>query len=446
MRQSRHAQLSILDFYAENEHARQLRELSDLLDEHPIILTLIRRDFIKGKIAKTGACGLSMETIFRCLLLKQILRVSYRKLAFHLSDSPSYRAFARLRCDEFPGKSVLQNTVRQVSPETLKLINQQLMLDWIYEKTLSIDSVRIDSTVVKSNIPKPLDSQMLNDGVRVLSRMMSKTHVATGIKLRFTDQRKKSKSLSFQIFHAKKPVKDALYPKLLACVSTTLKQLDRAITRIRLETTMPEKAQSWIETAEHYRSLLLQVVDQTQRRVFNNENVPAAQKLVSLFEPHTDIIVKTKRDVQYGHKVNLATQSEGFVTYLNIEEGNPADTSLFMPVLNACEDEYGVLPMEAVADGGYASTANVEQAREKGVSRAVFNKRCGLGYHKMGVKKKTFNKLKNFRAGVEGNISELKRALCMDKARWKGSDGFNAYVWSSALSYNLVRMIRFSSA
>jgi len=436
----------VIELNAEHEHAQQLRVLSDLLDENPIILTLIKRDFTRGEVAKTGACGLSMETILRCLLLKQILRVSYRKLAFHLSDSPSYRAFARLRWDEMPGKSVLQNTVRQISAETLKLINQQLMLEWIDEGALSVDSLRIDSTVVKSNIPNPLDSQMLNDGVRVLSRMMSKTHAATGIKFRFTDQRKKSKSLSFQIFHAKKPVKDALYPKLLACVSTTLKQLDRAITRIRLETNLPEKAQSWIEKADHYRSLLLQVVDQTQRRVFNNEKVPASEKLFSLFEPHTDIIVKTNRDVEYGHKVNLATQAEGFVTYLNIEDGNPSDKSLFLPVLDACEKEYGDVPMETVADGGYASTENVEQGREKGVNRTVFNKRCGLGYHQMGVKKKTFDKLKNFRAGVEGNISELKRALSMDKARWKGSDGFNAYVWSSALSYNLVRMVRFSSA
>ena len=99
MRQSRHAQISILDFYSEHEHAQQLRELSDLLDKHPIILTLIKRDFNCAKLAKTGACGLSIESIVRCLLLKQILRVSYRKLAFNLSDSPTYRVFARLRRD-----------------------------------------------------------------------------------------------------------------------------------------------------------------------------------------------------------------------------------------------------------------------------------------------------------------------------------------------------------
>lgn len=446
MRETRNAQPSIFDFYAEHEHAQQLREMSEMLDEHPIILTLVKQDFDKKQVANTGAYGLSLESILRCLLLKQILRVSYRQLAFHLSDSPSYRAFARLRSGHSPSKSVLQSSVRGISPETLEQINQQLMLHWLEERTLSLDTVRIDSTVTESNIADPLDSQLLNDGVRVLSRMMASSQSTTGVKHRFTDQRKKSKSLSFQIFHAKKPVKDALYPKLLACVSITLKQLERAIEKTRQESTRPIKAELWIEKVEHFRSLLLRVIDQTQRRVFLEEKVPSSEKIVSLFEPHTDIIVKTNRDVQYGHKINLATQADGFVTYLNIEDGNPSDKILFMPVLDASEKDYGCVPVETVADGGYASQANVELGREKGVDRTVFNKRCGLGYHQMGVKKKTFDKLRNFRAGIEGNISELKRALGMNKAKWKGYDGFAAYVWSSALSYNLVRMIRFSSA
>lgn len=446
MRETRNAQSIIFDFYAEHEHARQLQEMSELLDEHPIILTLIERDFDLRSMKETGACGLSLESILRCLLLKQILRVSYRQLSFHLSDSPSYRAFARLRSGQSPSKSALQGTVRRISPETLSQINQQLMLHWMTERTLSLDTVRIDSTVTESNIANPLDSRMLNDGVRVLSRMMASSWSKTGVKHRFTDQRKRSKSLAFQIFHAKKPVKDALYPKFLACVSITLKQLDRAIEKTLQESIKPRESELWIEKAEHYRSLLLRVVDQTQRRVFLDEKVPVSEKIVSLFEPHTDIIVKTNRDVQYGHKINLATQAEGFVTYLNIESGNPSDKVLFMPVLDASERDYGCVPVETVADGGYASQANVELGREKGVDRTVFNKRCGLGYHQMGVKKKTFDKLRNFRAGIEGNISELKRALGMSKAKWKGYDGFAASVWSSALSYNLMRMVRFSSA
>jgi len=446
MRETRNAQASIFDFYCKHEQGVLLKSLSDLLDEHSCILNLIEQNFDKPNVAHTGACGLSLESIFRCMLLKKILKVSYRKLAFHLCDSPTFRCFARLREGQTPGHSTLQATIRRVSPQTIERINQLLMAQWVVQDKLSIDTLRIDSTVVQSNILSPRDSQLLDDGVRVLSRLMAQSRQRTGVKLRFCDQRKRSKSLAFRLFHAKKTEKEALYPTLLRCVGTTLRQIGKACDKVKLEACDAQPVTAWIQEVQHYRSLLLRVVDQTQRRVFNDEKVPAAEKIVSLFEPHTDIIVKGQRDVMYGHKINLATQRDGFVTYLNIEHGNPSDKILYLPVLEACHEDYGQLPVATVADGGYASQANVEQARTSGVKQSVFNKPVGLGLHQMGVKRKTFESLKKFRAGIEGNISELKRAFDMAKATWKGHEGFKAYVWSSVLSYNLIRMIRFSSA
>ena len=164
------------------------------------------------------------------------------------------------------------------------------------------------------------------------------------------------------------------------------------------------------------------------------------------FEHHTDIIVKGLRDIQFGHKINLTTQQDGFITCLRIEDGNPADSDLYMRVLDARQSNYNVLPGAAVADGCYASQENVSKAKELGVKRNIFSKPVGLTLGAMGVKKKTFDALRNFRAGVEGNISEFKRAFGASKATWKGHDGFKAFVWSSALTYNLIRMVRFSSA
>lgn len=446
MRETRNAQASVFDFYSGHDKGKQLKVLSDVLDQHPGILTLIEQDFSKHNVANTGARGLSLESIFRCLILKLILGVSYRKLEFALSDSPTYRSFARLRDAQSPSSSALQATLRRVSPKTLQNIHQLLMSRWVGQGDLSLDRLRIDSTVVDSNIAPPSDSQLLDDGVRVLSRLMSYSKTRTGVKIRFVDQRKRSKSLAFRIFHAKKAEKDVLYPHLLTCVVITLRQTKKAIDKVRLGVIDAFEAELWVREVEHYQALLLKVIDQTQRRVFNEEEVPASEKLVSLFEPHTDIIVKGTREVRYGHKVNLATQAYGFITYLNIEDGNPADKILYMPVLEACHNDFQQWPVAVVADGGYASQDNVTRARASGVKRAVFNKRVGLSYHQMGVKKKTFDVLKSFRAGIEGNISELKRAFGMDRANWKGHEGFKAYVWSAVLSYNLIRMVRFSSA
>lgn len=446
MRETRNAQSSIFEFYSEHTLSKQLRALSDLLDEHPQILELIEQDFRVPNTAATGACGLSVESVFRCLLLKQNLQVSYEMLAFHLSDSPTYRTFARLQADQLPSRSGLQSTIRHIKPETLKEAHQLFISHKIEDKSLSVDWLRIDSTVTDSNIAPPSDSQLLADGVRVLSRLMTQSKDKTGVKIRFTDQRKKSKSLSYHIFLAKKPEKDELYPSLLGCATRVIKQSRNAIDKVRLAKGDRENAQRWISKVENFITLLLKVIDQTQRRVYNEEDVPASQKIVSLFEPHTDIIVKGLRDVQFGHKINLATQQDGFITYLRIEDGNPADSVLYMPVLDACQSDYNVLPNAAVADGCYTSQENISRAKELGVKRNVFSKPVGQTLLDMGVKKKTFDALRNFRAGVEGNISEFKRAFGAGKATWKGHDGFKAFVWSSALTYNLIRMVRFSSA
>ncbi len=211
-----------------------------------------------------------------------------------------------------------------------------------------------------------------------------------------------------------------------------LKQSRTAIDKVRHNAKSSENAERWIGKVEHFITLFPRVVDQTQRRVYNDEDVPASQKIVSLFEPHTDIIVKGLRDVQFGHKINLATQKDGFIIYCRIEDGNPADAVLYMPVLDACQIDYKQIPSSVVAEDCYASRENVKSAKAMGVKRNVFSKPVGLTLGDMGVKRKTFDILRNFRAGVEGNISEFKRAFNAGKATWKDHDGFK-----DAKSYHL---------
>ena len=442
MRETRIAQGSLFDNYSKHEFGFRLKALSDVLDEYPEILTVIESDLIDSSVKKVGRNGLSVESVFRCLLLKQQMGVSYEQLSFHLSDSITYRTFTRLPDNVSPSRSGLQSAIRSIKPQTLENISDMLSIKWVKDGRVNLEKIRIDSTVIDSNITPPSDSQLLNDSVRVLSRYLAKSQSQTGVKIRFTDKRKASKSLAFSIFNAKNAVKEQIYPKLLGLVRVVLKQVDRALDAVKLGGGSTKKTQQWIADVEHYKALMLKVRDQTQRRVINKEKVPAPEKIVSIFEEHTDIIVKGARGIQYGHKVNLSTEVNGFITHFSIESGNPGDKELFLPVLNAHEKNYGCLPSSAVCDGGYASKENVENGRSMGLKHAVFHKRVGISYQDMGVKIKTFKKLRNFRAGVEGNISELKRAFGATKATWKGHDGFKAFVWSSVLCYNLVRMAR----
>lgn len=443
MREYRRAQTSIYDYCGENEIGRQLQVISDILDNFPQILDLLAKDLIDEEAIETGRRGLSVESVFRCLLLKQQFTLTYDSLTFYLEESPTYRTFAQLEQDQFPSRSALHSAIRQIRPETLKQVYEVLAIEWAEDGTIDPQVTRIDSTVVSSNIAEPNDSQLLNDAIRVLSRLLSRSKIKTGVSIKFNDKRKEAKSLSHRIFHAKKAEKYLLYEELIHCSHVVLDQVNRALTRVQLEGFKHEHTGKWLNEAFHYHGLLKQIIDQTQRRVFNNEQVPAAEKIVSLFEPHTDIIKKDNSGKTYfGHKVNLGTDLNGHITFCSIENGNPADSDLYTDVINAHKDLYGNVPKTTVADGGYASKDNVEYAKDAGVRQRVFHKSLGIGFHDMGIKEKTLKKLKNFRAGIEGNISELKRRFGLSKSIWKGIDGFHAYVWSSVLCYNLVRLAR----
>ena len=232
MRVTRIAQTSIFDNYSEHDIGVQLKTLSGVLDDHPEILAIIGEDLLAESTKPVGRSGLTVENVFRCLLLKQQLGVSYDRLAFHLSDSTSYRTFARLPYCLTPGRSCLQSTIRKIKPETLQKVHNMLTVSWLEKGNISLQKLRVDSTVVKSNIAPPSDSQILNDGVRVLSRYLAKSRNVTGKKIRFTDQRKASKSLAFRIFNAKKAKKDVLYLDLLKLVRIVLKQVEKGLLQV----------------------------------------------------------------------------------------------------------------------------------------------------------------------------------------------------------------------
>lgn len=445
MRETRTAQTSIFDFYTKHDFSHFLLKLSCLLDGHPEILALLEADLRSEGASPTGRRGLSVESIFRCLLLKQITGVSYKMLAFHLTDSHSYRSFARLDKDCSPGKSALSGNIRRIRSQTLQAVFEQLGIIAFGQDMMDVNCLRVDSSVVKSNIAPPSDSQLLDDGIRVLSRLFAKSRDCTGVKLRLTDYRKQSKSLAAGIFYGKKAEKDVLYAELIPLAKRVVKQSERAIGQVQGQCSDKPLSRSWVDQVMHYRALLERVIAQTERRVFHGETVPATEKIVSLFEPHTDIIIKGHRDIDYGHKVTLATDKQGLITALMIEKGNPCDTERFIPLIEMHQALYGCLPETTIADGGYASHANIDAGKALGVKRVAFHKKKGIAVSAMGLKEKTLKKLRDFRAGIEGNISELKRAFGAGKALWKGEDGFMAFVWASAISYNLTRWVRLDS-
>ena len=170
--------------------------------------------------------------------------------------------------------------------------------------------------------------------------------------------------------------------------------------------------------------------------------MPANEKIVSIFEEHTDIIVKGSREVQYGHKLNLSTGRSGLVLDVVIEPGNPADTDRLLPMLDRHIAQYGKAPRQMAADGGYASKENLQEAKAREVEDVAFHKKRGLKVEDMAKSAWVYRKLRNFRAGIEAGISCLKRAYGLGRCTWKGLTHFKAYVWSSVVAHNLALFAR----
>jgi IS5 family transposase len=200
--------------------------------------------------------------------------------------------------------------------------------------------------------------------------------------------------------------------------------------------------QAWRVEVAHYQPLIRQVIAQTQRRVIDGERVPAEDKIVSLFEPHSDIIVKGGRDVHYGHKLTLSSGTSGLVLDVIVEDGNPPDQVCLIPLLERHIVHYGQPPRALAADGGYATAANLAKAKTRGVKHVAFHKRVGLTVEAMTGDRWLYNKLRNFRAGIEATISYLKRCFGLSRCNWKGLDHFKAYVQSAVFTHNLVVLTR----
>ena len=185
-----------------------------------------------------------------------------------------------------------------------------------------------------------------------------------------------------------------------------------------------------------------QVISQTKRRVLLGHTVPAHEKVVSIFEEHTDIIKKDRRDTIYGHKICLTGGASNLILDCVIARGNPADTDLAIPILDRQKEIFGRYPLKVCFDGGFASKNNLKLAKDRKIKDVCFAKKRGLEETDMCRSQYVYHRLRRFRAGIESGISWLKRCMGLTRCTWKGWDAFKSYVWSSIVAANLLTMAR----
>lgn len=444
MRKKVKKQMPLMPPEIDHPQAEELSAISRTLDSNPIIYDLVMQDLCPKRIkSKAGAKGMSAEQVIRAAVVKQMFEFSYQDLAFHLIDSVSLKRFCHIGIgDKGFKKSVLCKNIKAISPHTWEAVNRCLVR---YAKDNGIEKgreVRIDCTVVESNIHAPSDSTLLWDSVRVLARILENAKdlfPRSGIGFQNHTRRAKRRMVSIQ--HAKtKKQRQSQYQDLLKVTHSTVAYARNAVDVLQYKPDLV--AMAICDNLKQVVELALRVIDQTEKRVLQGLSVPAAEKVVSIFEPHTDVIVKDRRDTFFGHKICLTGGGSNLITDCSIEEGNPADTALVEKMLHRQNEIYGQYPLKAAFDGGFASKDNLAIAKGMQIKDVCFAKKRGLQVEDMCRSDWVYNRLRRFRAGIESGISWIKRCFGFARCTWKGLRSFKSYVWASIVSANLLVIAR----
>ena len=450
MRKNTQKQMPLMITRIDHPHAVELEGVSQILDANPIMYDWVLQDLTRNVIrTDTGAEGMSAEQVLRAAIIKQMEGYSYEDLAFHLLDSVCYRGFCRIGiADKGFQKSALCNNIKAIASQTWEAINRILVAYGREKKIEKGKEARTDCTVVSSTIHDPTDSSLLWDAVRVLTRMLGRINERfDDVHIPFSNHTKRAKRRMVAVMNAKsKKARKKHYIDLLKVTHKTVNYARKAVSLLE---SSPSKNCALVETAHSMAQELKEmihlthrIIDQTTRRVIHGESVPASEKIVSLFEPHTDIIVKDRRDTFYGHKICLTGGKSNLITDCLILDGNPADSELTGQMLDRHKEIYGHYPLKVALDGGFASKENLKSAKGKGIKDVCFAKKRGLEEEEMCRSSWVYKRLRRFRAGIESGISWLKRCFGLYRCTWKSLQSFHSYVWASVVSANLLTLAR----
>lgn len=421
----------------------ELKRIDAVITQNPEIIDLVHQDLIGDVATNTGANGMSSEQVLRIAIVRQLKQYSWRELAKRLNDGIWLRWFCRLYTAKVGHFTALQKAVKPISEKTWAAINQTLVK---FAKERKIERgfhLRTDTTVTQTNIAYPVDARLLWDSIRVLTRLMQRIIDFDGQTIfGFANRTRMSCKLCYKIVMVKGRNADKkrkkLYRKLIRAANEVFEMGCRCY---EIGPTSSDTELMLLhDKLDHYLTLAAVAIAQCERRVLKGEKVPAAHKVVSLFEEHTDIICRGKSmsPTEFGHKVLFATGKSGLITQYQVLRGNPGDNELLPELLGTHKHQFGKAPHMLCADRRFFSDENEKAAYGQGVKRVSIVK---PGYRsaqrRQLEKERWFRNLQRYRAGIEGIISGLMRGLGLKRCIWKGWQSFKRYVALSVVTFNM---------
>jgi transposase, IS5 family len=434
-----------------------MRAVDRVLDDDALVATVYEALSQRHpQSRRRGRVGYPAEVVLRMLLLKHIRAWSFAVLEREVRTNLLYREFTRVRGGKVPDAKTLGRLALAVGPDVVAALHQRVVAITREKRVIAGRKMRVDTTVVETNIHYPTDSSLLGDGVRVLTRLMKKVTAITGPV--GATVRDRTRSVKLRVLAIGRASRDksakgqakmkALYQTLVAATGRVVGQTRRFIAEIAhgVKTGADVRQQATVDGLKHALEVMLprvqQVIRQTKARVLGGDT-RAPGKLVSLFEPSTEIIRKGKasKPTEFGKLVKIQEAEQQIITAYEVYAQRPSDRELLVPAITVHEERAGRIPDLVAADPGFYSAAAETTAKGLGVKRvSVPNGGTKSAQRKQEQRKRWFKQAQRWRTGCEGRISVLKRRHGLNRCRYKGDAGMQRWVGLGVIGDNLINL------
>jgi len=450
-------QLSFADLQLQSQGVHldpTLQRVADFLEEHTSLIELVRKDLDRGlKKPNAGRQGITPAQALRALVLMRVKNWDYRDLRERINDGFTLRTFTQFDSRPVPLHDAFNRAFNRITPATLTAINQLVVQAAVELALEDGKKLRVDTTVVETNVHYPTDATLLWDTVRTVTRLVWKLDEKLPRGVRgFTDRtrsaRRRMQAIQRMTARQRELQQTPKYRELIRITEQVVRNAKQVIAATKRVHKVDEITRAVIDAIGKeiidICALGVRVIDQTRRRVLQGETVPTEEKLYSIFEPHTYLIKrgKTLKPVEFGHKVFLAESSHGLITEYRVLEGNPVDSDHVQASLDHHKKTFQHAPQDYAADRGFYSVENVQNCKDAGVSQVCIPQRGGqrTAEQEELERSRTFKKGQRFRAGIEGRISVLFRGRGMKRCLFKGRERFEILVGAAVLANNLMRI------
>jgi transposase, IS5 family len=451
-------QMTLVDWVLTQQGVRldgTLQAISDFIDEQGDLVERVRQDLERGlKRPQTGRRGLSAPQVLRSLVLMRVKNWDYRELRERIADGITLRQFTAFHGEPVPGHDAFNRGFNRLTPQTLRDINERVVQAAVDLGLEDGKKLRVDTTVVQTDIHHPTDSTLLWDVVRVVTRLVEQLAAVLerrrfqGFRNRTRAARRRMQEIQRMTPRQRQERQTATYRELIGiaeevvdAAGSVLRQTRKARGRNMIADMAADELRKEIE---HFCGLGNGVIDQARRRVLDGEQVANGEKIFSIFEPHTDLIKRGKAQtpIEFGHKVLLAESAHGLITQYEVLKGNPNDEQHVGPSLRRHKQAFGHAPQLYGADRGFHSESNWASCMREGVSAECIPQRGGQKTSERAAYEKTaeFKQGQRFRAGIEGRISVLFRGRGMKRCLAEGFDRFEILVGAAVLANNLLQI------